>query len=729
MTWQDSQLLLATPQDLDLEALIGRVKSYWPAADEGLLRRAYRLAEEAHKGQSRLSGEPYVSHPLATAWLLSELHMDPETIVAALLHDVPEDTATPLKKIQEEFGHDIASLVDGVTKLSRVAWESLEREEAESLRKMFLAMAEDIRVVLIKLADRLHNMRTLGFLPPEKQKKVAEETLEIFAPLANRLGIWQIKWELEDLALHYLDPQKYEEISGLLAEKRTSLEQYIARVIKILEEKLGEEGIRAEITGRPKHIYSIYRKMVAKERDFHQIYDVRAVRVTVDELKDCYAALGVVHSLWKPIPGEFDDYIATPKDNLYRSLHTAALGPEGKPLEIQIRTREMHQMAEYGIAAHWRYKEPGWRGKKDSTLEAKIAWLRQLMGWRQELVDAKEFVASLKTDLFPEQVYVFTPKGDIVELPSGSTPVDFAYHIHTQIGDRCRGAKVNGRLVSLDYKLQNGDQVEIITSKTGGPSRDWLNPHLGYVATSRAREKIRQWFKREAREENIAHGREILERELRRLGIDEISFEEMAKLFHYEKVDDFLAAIGYGDLSAQNIATRILEKEREKEEAEEETLPAAKPREAAITGIRVRGVGDLLTHMARCCTPLPGDEIIGYVTRGRGVTIHRRDCKNLLGKMERERLVEVDWGEDKKVYPVVIRVEAYDRKGLLKDIAEIVEQEDVNISSSSVTTSKKDRKAIFIATLEISGMSQLSRILTKIEGLTNVLEARRQAGG
>lgn len=711
---------------IGIEDLVQQVQSYWPQADVALLRRAYELAAQAHEGQMRLSGEPYVQHSLATAWQLAELRLDPATIAAALLHDVSEDTGMPLERIRQQFGEEITKLVDGVTKLSQISWDSLERVEAESLRKMFLAMAEDIRVVLIKLADRLHNMRTLDALPPDRRRRVAQETLEIFAPLANRLGIWQIKWELEDLALRHLEPRQCQEIADLLAERHPEREARIQRAIQILRARLQEEGISAEISGRPKHIYSIYRKMQEKGRDFQQIYDVQAVRIIVEEIKDCYAVLGTVHSLWRPVPGEFDDYIAMPKDNMYRSLHTAVYGPEGKPLEIQIRTKEMHQVAEYGIAAHWRYKE---RVGRDASLEAKIAWLRQLMEWRQELGDAREFVDSLKTDLFPEQVYVFTPRGDIIELPAGATPIDFAYQIHTEIGDRCRGAKVNGRLVSLDYRLQNGDQVEILTAKSGGPSRDWLNPHLGYVKTGRAREKIRQWFRKLEREENIAHGRELLEKELKRLGLEQTSFEELTRFSRYEKVEDMLAALGYGDLSAQTLVTKLLEAEGGKETAEAMEV-AAPPRTPTPTrpGIKVRGVGDLLTNVARCCSPLPGDEIIGYVTRGRGVTIHRQDCPNILRHTDRERLIEVDWGVDQQVYPVAIQVVAIDRKGLLNDITEIVAAEDVNIAAVSVTTTKKDSRAIIHATLEIAGMDQLSRILAKIEGLTNVLEARRQAG-
>ncbi|MFQ6015383.1 MAG: RelA/SpoT family protein [Anaerolineae bacterium] len=709
---------------MDIQELLKKAKEYSPDGDLSIIERAYALAVESHKGQRRASGGPYVEHPLATAMELADMRLDPVTIAAALLHDVPEDTSTPLERIHSQFGDEVTKLVDGVTKLSQIEpLESIEKGEAESLRKTFLAMADDMRVVLIKLADRLHNMRTLDALPPSAQKRIARETLEIFAPLASRLGIWHMKWELEDLALRYLEPGQYREISNLITERRATREKSLVTIIQILENRLKEEGIEAQVTGRTKHIYSIYRKMQRKERDFQQIYDVRAVRVITNEVSDCYAILGIVHSLWPPIPGEFDDYIASPKDNNYQSLHTAVVGPEGKPLEVQIRTWEMHQVAEYGIAAHWRYKEGA---KRDADLEAKIAWLRQLLEWRQELTDAQQFVDSLKTDIFPERVYIFSPKGDIFDLPTGSTPIDFAFHIHTEIGYRCRGARVNGRLVSLDYQLQNGDQVEILTAKRGGPSRDWLNPHLGYIKTSKAREKIRQWFRRQAREENIAQGREVLERELKRLGVEQ-EREDVARLFKYAKVEDFLAAIGYGDINAQQIATKILEVEREGEEGP--PLPQIAPPPVPISGLTVSGVGDLFTRLARCCNPLPGDNIIGYVTRGRGVTVHRRDCRNVLVREDTERLIQVDWGEaTQRVYPVMIRVLAYDRAGLVRDIADIVAEEGVNMSAANATTDKKDNTAVITATLEITGITQLSRILTRVARLPNVLEAYRQTG-
>lgn len=698
-----------------------------------LLRRAFNLASQAHTNQKRASGEPYIQHCLAVAQMLAELRLDTDTLAAALMHDTLEDTDVTYEELSAEFGEEIARLVDGVTKLGQIDQLSglserniKEDTQAESLRKMFLAMVDDVRVVLIKLADRLHNMRTLSSLPEHKRKRIARETLEIFAPLANRLGIWQIKWELEDLSFRHLEPKTYKEIATLIDERRPDRERYITKIVRQVREELKNAGIEADVRGRPKHIYSIYRKMNRKGVDFDQIYDVRGVRVTVESTRDCYAALGVIHSLWRPIPGEFDDYIATPKDNMYRSLHTAVVGPEGKPLEVQIRTYEMDYTAELGIAAHWRYKEGQ---RQDPTFDNKIAWLRQLMEWRQEVTDAHEFIDSLKTDVFQDRVYTFTPKGDIIDLPSGSTPIDFAYHIHTEVGHRCRGAKVNGRLVALDYQLRNGDQLEILTAKRGGPSRDWLNPHLGYIKTSRARSKVRQWFKRQNREENIVHGREMFERELKRLGLDETPYDQIAKKFGYAKVDDLMAAIGAGDINAHQIAGRALELAEPEEEILE--IPSVRPLPPSpAAGVRVNGVGDLLTNLAHCCNPLPGDDIVGYITRGRGVSIHRQDCPNILRMGDRERLIEVDWGtgEVTETHPVNVRVEAYDRQGLLRDIASIVADESINLSAANIATRKKDNIATMMVTLEIADIDQLSRVLARIERLPNVVEARRQTG-
>jgi GTP diphosphokinase / guanosine-3',5'-bis(diphosphate) 3'-diphosphatase len=696
----------------DIDTLVQRVLSYYPQADATLIRSAYDFAAKAHAGQLRASGEPYIVHPLETAVIVAGLYLDLAAVSAALLHDVPEDTPVGLDGITKAFGPEVAKLVDGVTKLSRISWGSIEEEQAESLRKMFLAMVDDVRVVLIKLSDRLHNMRTLGALPPDRQRKIAQETMEIYAPLASRLGIWQFKWELEDLAFKALNPDKYHELAALLDTTQRNREHYIGQAMATLQQALEEQDIQAQISGRPKHIYSIYRKMQRKHREFEQIYDLLAIRLIVDSVKDCYAALGIVHSLWRPIPGEFDDYIAMPKENLYQSLHTAVIFGDGLPLEVQIRTQEMHRLSEYGIAAHWRYKEGT---RRDINFESKIAWLRQLMEWRRDIADATEFVESLKTDIFRDQVYVFTPKGDIIDLPAGSTPVDFAYRIHSDIGHRCRGSKVNGRLVALDYQLQNGDRIEILTAKQGGPSRDWLNQNLGFIKSHNARDKVRAWFKREQREENVVQGKESLDHEIRRLSLEQ-SAEDIARLFKFDKLDDFYAAIGCGDIEMQAIASKLIPQER--------PLPKAVTPVNDKTGIRVMGVGDLLTRLGTCCKPLPGDAIVGYITRGRGVTVHRQDCPNVQ-KVEEGRLVPVAWGQsDHYIYPVSIRIEALNRDGLLRDVTSLVAEDHVDITLAKATV-HPDQTATITATLQVTGMDQVSRILAKIEGLRDVLEVRR----
>jgi len=707
-----------------VEQLIDKLRSYAPDADLDLVRRAYAVADQAHSGQTRATGEPYVLHALAVAEILADLQLDAAPLAAALLHDVPEDTETTLQQVRAQFGDEVAKLVDGVTKLermrelSRSGQSSLVEAQAENLRKVFLATVDDIRVIMIKLADRLHNMRTLFALAEEKRTRIAQETLDIYAPLANRLGIWELKWQLEDLALRYLDPDEYQSIANLLAEKRGEREAYIDRVIKVLRIRLEEEGIKADISGRPKHIYSIYRKMQEKDRDFEEIYDVRGVRVLLDDLRDCYAVLGTIHSMWRPIPGQFDDYIASPKDNMYQSLHTAVVGPEGRALEIQIRTWDMHRVAELGIAAHWRYKE---HAKRDLSLEAKVAWLRQVSEWRQDVTDASEFVASLISDVLPERVYVFTPKGDIVELPQDATPIDFAYYIHTEIGHRCRGAKVNSRLVPLNTKLRTGEKVEILTAKKGGPSRDWLNPQLGYLNTARARSKVRQWFKLQERKENITEGREVLEKELHRLGLEQRPFDQIAKLFKYQEVDTFLAAIGYGDVSPQQIASKLVEISEQPLLFPEPILPAP-----SVVGVQVKGVGDLMTRLARCCNPVPGDPIIGYITRGTGITVHRLDCPNAKN-LDTERLIDVEWGVTREAYPVQVRIEAFDRPGLLRDLAAIVADEGISMSAVNVST-HDDNTASIQATLQIASIQQLREVLSRLEGVRDVMEVRREKG-
>jgi RelA/SpoT family (p)ppGpp synthetase len=712
-------------------------KSYSPQ-DVELVGRAFALAERAHTDQKRVSGEPYIIHPLAVAGILADLRLDAKAVSAALLHDVAEDTPTDIPDLAEEFGPEVASLVDGVTKLVEISeLANLPTDsrdpKVESFRKMMLAMYSDVRVVLIKLADRLHNMRTMSYMSPEKQRRISRETLDIYAPLASLLGIWQIKWELEDLAFRYLDPPTYAEIERRLNQHRAEREQYVEQVKEILKNELYKHNIQGEISGRPKHIYSIYRKMRKKGVTFDEIYDRHGVRVIVPEIADCYAALGMVHTLWRPIPGEFDDYIANPKENLYQSLHTAVMGPEGQPLEVQIRTPEMHRIAEIGIAAHWRYKT---QTRHDEVYERKITWLRSVIDWQtQEKNGADDFLTTVKEDLFKDRVYVFTPKGDVIDLPAGSTPIDLAYRIHTEIGHRCRGAKIKGKLVTLDYQLQNGDQVEIVTAKRGGPSRDWLNPHLDFVRTARARTKIRQWFRLQNREENIAAGREQLERELNRLGVDNVTYESIAQLFGRDKVDDLLADIGCGDISTIDVATRVLQlgkiEEAPKTLAEESLTAQEAPQKPAVAveGIAVQGVGNLLTVLSRCCNPMPPDDIVGFVTRGRGVSIHRRECPNVQALHNKERIIEVEWGNSNVTSSrVKIRVQAYDRAGLLRDIADIISDEKINLEDASAVTARQDNLAVITATLEVRNAEQLSRVLQRIDRLPNVVSVKRQTG-
>jgi len=712
-------LVSANQQDF-----IKQIEAQYPDA-VNQVQHTLDFATQAHGNQQRESGELYIVHPIEVAAILADLHMDVQTIIAALLHDTVEDTPVTLADINLEFGPTVARLVDGVSKLkhakakSRLERTTFNEVQAENLRKMFLAMVDDIRVIIIKLADRLHNMRTLQFLPEDRQKRMARETLDIYAPLANRLGIWQLKWQLEDLSFRYLDGEAYHRIAQLVAEKREERSAYLEQVIEILKKRLDDEGIVSQITGRPKHLYSIYHKMQEKNRDFDQIYDVRGVRIIVPDIPTCYHVLGIVHSLWRPIPGEFDDYIASPKENLYQSLHTAVVALQGKPLEVQIRTEEMDRIAEYGIAAHWRYKESGLH--RDESLESKIAWLRRSTDWREDVEDANQFVEGMRSDVFAERVYVFTPKGDIVDLPKGSTPVDFAYEIHSEIGHRCRGAKVDGRLVALDYQLKNGEQVEILTAKQGGPSRDWLNPHLNYVSTQKARQKIRQWFRHEKRDENIAAGREILDRELRRLGFDQESYADIATLFNFTKVDDFLAEVGFGNISPTQIAAKIDEHGSDKNQ----TLRLKAIPESAVSEVTVAGVGDLYTRMGNCCNPVPGDTIVGYITRGKGITVHRIDCPNVINMRDTERLIPLTWGKTAQAYPVVIRIEAFDRSGLLRDITSVMADLNINMSAANITTGA-DHTAYIVATVGIRSVSQLSELITKLLNIRDVLEVRRE---
>ncbi|HJX67358.1 MAG TPA: bifunctional (p)ppGpp synthetase/guanosine-3',5'-bis(diphosphate) 3'-pyrophosphohydrolase, partial [Candidatus Limnocylindrales bacterium] len=701
------------------------VARHYPQADLAMLRRAFEFAEQAHHDQTRVTGEPYITHPLASAQILADIGIDPVAITAAVLHDVPEDTDYTLEDIEEQFGAEVAQLVDGVTKLSKFSTHTHEEQQAENIRKMFLAMADDIRVVLIKLADRLHNMRTLYALPVDKQERIAGQTLEIYAPLAERLGMWSVKWELEDLAFKTLEPESYDELARMLDTRRKAREAFIQRAIETLRPELKRAGLEAELSGRPKHLYSIWKKMQRKGAEIGEIYDVYAIRVLVEEVKDCYAALGVVHSLWRPIPGQFDDYIAVPKPNLYQSLHTAVMALDGQPLEIQIRTRAMHQVSEAGIAAHWRYKEGS---RADREYDAKLAWLRQVMDWQREVSDATEFVEGVKLDVFQDQVFVFTPKGDVKDMPAGATPLDFAYRIHTDIGHRCIGAKINNRLVPLDYKLKNGDIVEIVTTKgEHGPSRDWMN----IARTSHAREKIRQWFKRQERDENIAHGRESLDRELRRLartslgavGVDRIL--ELARAYKYDSLDDFYAAVGYGAVGAQQVVTRL----GVVDDAQLALPPtAAPPSPSHQGGVRVKGVGDLLVRFGQCCHPIPGDPIIGFITRGKGVTVHLRSCRTVLGERETSRLIEVDWETQmQQTYPISIRLEAYDRTGLLSDVSQVLAEAKVNILAANVAVTP-DRTATVRATLEVASVAQLARVMSHLEQLKDVISVQRDMG-
>jgi len=716
-----------------LQKLLKKIIAYNPNSDLQLVQKAFDFAQKAHENQKRYSGEAFMVHPFEVAMILADLQLDTVTISAALLHDVMEDTQYTYEDIKREFGEEIANLVDGVTKLGKLEYKTKVEEQAENMRKMLVAMAKDIRVILIKLADRLHNMRTLKFLPIEKQKEKSKETLEIYAPIAHRLGISKIKWELEDLSLRYLDPDGYYDLVEKVAKKRKERESYIQNVIKELKNKLTELGIEAEVDGRPKHFYSIYRKMMVEGKTFEQIFDLMAIRVIVNTVKDCYGVLGIVHTLWKPIPGRFKDYIAMPKPNMYQSLHTTVIGPEGETFEIQIRTWEMHRTAEYGIAAHWKYKE----GKKDKDqFDEKFSWLRQLLEWQKELKDDKEFIETLKIDLFTDEVFVFTPKGDVVNLPSGSTPIDFAYTIHTEIGHSCIGAKVNGKIVPLDYTLKTGDIVEILTTtnKDHGPSRDWLK----IVKSSQARNKIRQWFKKEKREENIERGKEMLEKEIKRLGyqpsqmLKEEIVEPVLKKLSMQNIDDLYAAIGYGGLTTNQIIPRLKEEFRKifKEEQkikEIEEKPIIKKQPSSLDkGVKVLGTDNILVRFSKCCSPVPGDEIIGYITKGRGVSIHRKDCPNVLeGRFKSERMIEVSWDNNKdKTYEADIQITAYDRYGLLSEITSILSELKIGLRAVNARTTK-DNLALVNLTIEITSKETLEKIMNRFKNLKGIIDVSR----
>jgi len=717
------------------QAVLSRVASYLAPKGRDLVQEAYAFAAERHAGQLRKSGDPAITHPLHAAETIANLQLDASTIAAALLHDVQEDCGVTNQEIAKRFGSEVAVMVEGVTKLGLIGGQAAEARsgeahtQAENLRKMFLAMAQDLRVVIIKLADRLHNMKTLWALKPDDQRRIARETMEIYAPLAARLGIWDIKWQLEDLSFRYLQPDDYKFVADLIDAKRGVRETYVTQVTDFIREELKKHGIQAEIQGRAKHIYSIHSKMekyAAEGKSVDEIYDLLAVRVLVETVTDCYTALGVVHGLWRPLPGSFDDYIANPKESMYQSLHTTVMALNTQPLEVQIRTYEMHRAAEYGIAAHWRYKEGS---KRDLRHEERLAWLRQLLDWQREIAQPEDMVEAVKTDIFQDQVFVFTPKGEIKDLPTGSTPLDFAYRIHTDLGHHCVGAKVNGRLVSLNYQLKNGEVIEVLTSRSSkGPSRDWMNSNLGFIRTTHAREKIRQWFKRQERAENIARGKEMVEKELRRLGASLGGMEqEVLKLFKLDDLEDFFLRVGYGEISAQHISTKLaaLLVEETPEPVEEIAPPA---RSTYTTSISVLGTGDLLTRLARCCNPVPGDKIMGYVTRGEGVSVHRADCRNLLNEDEKERLVDVEWGRRGQLYPVAVHIDAWDRVGLLRDISTMVAEEKVNMVGVQTEGGADGHITIYV-TLEMAGVEQLTRLLTKLEGIRGVVSVSRRVEG
>ena len=724
-----------------IDMILEAVKSYQPNADTDLIRRAYELADAAHKGQKRVSGEDYISHPLAVAKILTDLQIDDITISAAILHDVVEDTTHTLDEMRELFGDEVAMLIDGVTKLGRIQYKSKEEQQLESYRKMFLAMAKDIRVIMIKLADRLHNMRTLKYMREDKQKRIARETIEIYAPLANRLGISNVKWELEDLCLRYLDPKAYYDLVESVKQKRQERQAFIDEAHEQIVEKLEEAHITAEIQGRAKHFYSIYKKMKRDQKDISEIYDLSALRVLVDSVKDCYGVLGIIHAMWKPLPGRFKDYIAMPKSNGYQSLHTTVIC-RGYPLEIQIRTFAMHKVSEYGVAAHWKYKEAGRSVGATREYDQKMSWLRQMVSLQHELDDPREYFEALKVDVFSDEVFVFTPKGDVVDLPKGSIPIDFAYRIHTEVGHHCVGAKVNGKIVPLEYKLKNGDIVSIITNKSNsGPSRDWLN----IVASSETRTKIRSWFKKQRKEENIARGMDLMEKEAKHLGyvpkevLKPKRLELLAKKLNIPQVNDLLASIGYGGITVNGILSKLIEMHKQdlqkattpdiSQMLSELKQPLKNRKKKASHGILVEGEGGFLVRLARCCNPIPGDPITGYITRGRGVSVHRSDCPNLLNDMDFSRVIEVNWdvGLD-KVYTVQIEVVCNDKTGMLAELFALPAEMKVNITSLTAKANKSNKTSLVTMGLDVRNSQQVAQIMTKIRRMKDVYSVSRSLG-
>ena len=724
-----------------IDMILEAVKRYQPNADTDLIRRAYELADAAHKGQKRVSGEDYIIHPLAVAKILTDLQIDDITISAAILHDVVEDTTHTLDEMRELFGDEVAMLIDGVTKLGRIQYKSKEEQQLESYRKMFLAMAKDIRVIMIKLADRLHNMRTLKYMREDKQKRIARETIEIYAPLANRLGISNVKWELEDLCLRYLDPKAYYDLVESVKQKRQERQAFIDEAHEQIVEKLEEAHITAEIQGRAKHFYSIYKKMKRDQKDISEIYDLSALRVLVDSVKDCYGVLGIIHAMWKPLPGRFKDYIAMPKSNGYQSLHTTVIC-RGYPLEIQIRTFAMHKVSEYGVAAHWKYKEAGKSVGATREYDQKMSWLRQMVSLQHELDDPREYFEALKVDVFSDEVFVFTPKGDVVDLPKGSIPIDFAYRIHTEVGHHCVGAKVNGKIVPLEYKLKNGDIVSIITNKSNnGPSRDWLN----IVASSETRTKIRSWFKKQRKEENIARGMDMMEKEAKHLGyvpkeiLKPERLELLAKKLNIPQVNDLLASIGYGGITLNGILGKLIEMHKQdlqkatppdiSQMLSELKQPLKNRKKKASHGILVEGEGGFLVRLARCCNPIPGDPITGYITRGRGVSVHRSDCPNLLNDMDFSRVIEVNWdvGLD-KVYTVQIEIVCNDKTGMLAELFALPAEMKVNISSLTAKANKSNKTSLVNMGLDVRNSQQVAQIMTKIRRMKDVYSVSRSLG-
>ena len=729
---------MAKNRDLTAEDIFALVSSYMNVEHVEFVKKAYEAAKSAHEGQFRSSGEPYILHPVQVAGILAELQMDPTTVAAGFLHDVIEDTNVSREDILQQFGDEVAMLVDGVTKLEKLKYKSKEEKQAENHRKMFIAMAEDIRVILIKLADRLHNMRTLKHVPEEKQRRVAAETLEIFAPLAHRLGISAIKWELEDTALRYLNPQQYYRIVSMMNRKRIERENYLENVMHQINNEIGEMEIGADISGRPKHLYSIYRKMVHQQKEFSEIYDLLAIRIIVSSIKDCYAVLGIIHTLWKPMPGRFKDYIAMPKQNLYQSLHTTVVGPAGDPLEVQIRTAEMHKIAEFGVAAHWAYKEGKTISSDTRDIDSKLTWFREILEFQNESSDAEEFMESLKFDLFSDMVYVFTPDADVMELPAGSVPIDFAYRVHSEVGNRTIGAKVNGKMVPLDTELHTGDIIEILTSKQSfGPSRDWLK----IANTSQAKNKIRQFFKKQLRDENILKGREMIEKEIKsqEYEIKELLTQENIKRvidkFSFTSEEDMYAAVGFNGITAQQVVNRMSDKQRKEREQQDtinrivSDMKSAVPTKMTESGVIVKGIDNLLIRLSKCCNPVPGDEIVGFITKGRGVSVHRSDCPNIMSEEdENDRIIDVEWAvgatDNRKEFQVDIEISAYDRQGLLNEVMMVVAETKTPIVAVSGKTDR-DNIAKINMTIKITGISHLHRIVDRIKQIRDIYSVQR----